>query len=85
MVVGRITRPHGVRGELTVMVLSEVPDRESAEALRGAVLVVPESSSPPLADGSWWDHQLVGSTVFTAVLKFTSVVESYPPTEPRMS
>ena len=102
VVVGRITRPHGVRGELTVMVLSEVPsrfdtgatvflesgraltiassrphkdrvlvtfsevtDRESAEALRGAVLVVPESTSPPLAEGSWWDHQLVGCSVFT--------------------
>jgi 16S rRNA processing protein RimM len=102
VVVGRITRPHGVRGELAVMVLSEVPgrfdagatvflesgraltiatsrphkdrvlvtfsevtDRESAEALRGAVLVVPESTSPPLAEGSWWDHQLVGCSVFT--------------------
>jgi 16S rRNA processing protein RimM len=102
VVVGRITRPHGVRGELTVMVLSEVPgrfdagatvflesgraltiatsrphkdrvlvtfsevtDRESADALRGAVLVVPESASPPLAEGSWWDHQLVGCSVFT--------------------
>ena len=102
VVVGRITRPHGVRGELTVVVLSEVPgrfdvgatvflesgraltvatsrphkdrvlvtfsevtDRESAEALRGAVLVVPQSTSPPLAEGSWWDHQLVGCAVFT--------------------
>jgi 16S rRNA processing protein RimM len=102
VVVGRITRPHGVRGELSVMVLSEVPgrfdagatvfledgraltvatsrphkdrvlvtffeltDRESADALRGAVLFVPESSSPPLAEGSWWDHQLVGCSVAT--------------------
>jgi 16S rRNA processing protein RimM len=102
VVVGRITRPHGVRGELTVMVLSEVPGRfdagatvflesgqaltiatsrphkdrvlvtftevthrESGDALRGAVLVVPESTSPPLAEGSWWDHQLVGCSVFT--------------------
>jgi 16S rRNA processing protein RimM len=102
VVVGRITRPHGVRGELTVMVLSEVPgrfdagatvflesgraltiatsrphkdrvlvtfsevtDRESADALRGAVLVVAEYSSPALAEGSWWDHQLVGCSVFT--------------------
>jgi 16S rRNA processing protein RimM len=102
VVVGRITRPHGVRGELSVMVLSEVPgrfdagatvfledgraltvatsrphkyrvlvtfsevtDRESADALRGAVLFVPESSSPPLAQGSWWDHQLVGCSMVT--------------------
>jgi 16S rRNA processing protein RimM len=27
VVVGRITRPHGVRGELAVQVLSEVPER----------------------------------------------------------
>jgi 16S rRNA processing protein RimM len=44
---------------------SEVTDRESADALRGAILVVPESTSPPLAEGSWWDHQLVGCSVFT--------------------
>jgi 16S rRNA processing protein RimM len=102
VVVGRITRPHGVRGELSVMVLSEVPgrfdagatvfledgraltiatsrphkdrvlvtfsevtDRETGEALRGAILVVPESRSPALADGSWWDHQLGGCSVVT--------------------
>jgi len=100
--VGRITRPHGVTGEVAVVVLSEVPerfadgatvwledgraltveaarphkdrllvrfrevaDRTQAEALRGALLVVPESMSPPLPEGSWWDHQLVGCGVRT--------------------
>jgi 16S rRNA processing protein RimM len=97
VVVGRITRAHGVGGEVAVLVLSEVPDRfadgavvyledgraltvessrphkdrllvrfeeiddrAGAEALRGALLVIPESMSPPLPDGSWWDHQLIG-------------------------
>ncbi|HEX5949546.1 MAG TPA: ribosome maturation factor RimM [Actinomycetota bacterium] len=100
--VGRITRPHGVTGEVAVVVLSEVPerftdgatvwledgrsltvessrphkdrllvrfrgiaDRTQAEALHGALLVVPESMSPPLPEGSWWDHQLVGCAVTT--------------------
>jgi 16S rRNA processing protein RimM len=27
--------------------------------------VVPESASPHLPDGSWWDHQLVGCEVVT--------------------
>jgi 16S rRNA processing protein RimM len=100
--VGRITRAHGVRGEVAALVLSEVPerfadgavvwledgrpltvessrthkdrllvtfrevrDRAGAEALQGALLVVPESMSPPLPEGSWWDHQLVGCDVVT--------------------
>jgi 16S rRNA processing protein RimM len=102
VVVGRITRPHGLKGELSVLVLSEVegrfaegavvyredgraltiesarrhrggllvkfrevPDRTAAERLVRTVLVVPESESPHLPDGSWWDHQLVGCEVVT--------------------
>jgi 16S rRNA processing protein RimM len=100
--VGRITRPHGVSGEVAVLVISEVPerfragatvwaedgraltvsasrshgdrllvrfdgvaDREQADALRGTLLVVPESASPELPEGSWWDHQIVGCEVAT--------------------
>jgi 16S rRNA processing protein RimM len=88
VVVGRITRAHGVEGEVAVLVLSEVPerfadgsvllledgraltvgssrphggrllvtfrgveDRAAAEALRGQVLAVPGSASPPLPEG----------------------------------
>ena len=102
VVVGRITRPHGLKGELSVLVLSEVDgrfaegalvyledgraltvesarrhrsgllvkfrevaDRTAAERLARTVLVVPESASPELPDGSWWDHQLVGCEVVT--------------------
>ncbi len=100
--VGRIGRAHGVRGEISVLVLSEVPgrfdpgatvwledgraltvessrpyrdrlivrfrdvgDRSAAEALAGAALVVPESSSPKLPEGSWWDHRIEGCAVET--------------------
>jgi 16S rRNA processing protein RimM len=42
-----------------------VPDRTAAEALRGALLVVPESSSPELPEGSWWDHRIEGCEVET--------------------
>jgi 16S rRNA processing protein RimM len=102
VVVGRITRAHGVTGEVAVLVISEVPgrfadgatvwledgrtltvessrphkdrllvrfrgveDRARAQALQRAVLVVPESSSPELPDGSWWDHRIVGCTLET--------------------
>jgi 16S rRNA processing protein RimM len=102
VVVGRITRPHGLKGELSVLVLSEVegrfaegavvcledgrtltvesarrhrggllvkfrevPNRTAAERLARSVLVVPESASPHLPDGSWWDHHLVGCEVVT--------------------
>jgi 16S rRNA processing protein RimM len=102
VVVGRITRAHGVRGEVAVLVISEVPgrfrdgatvwteagqaltvsdsrshgdrllvrfegvgDREAADALRGTLLLVPESASPDLPEGSWWDHQILGCAVRT--------------------
>lgn len=100
--VGRVARPHGVQGEVAVLVLSEVEDRfapgatlwledgrtltvessrphrgrllvrfrevrdrEQAEGLQRALLVVPESSSPSLPEGSWWDHQIEGCAVET--------------------
>jgi len=100
--VGRITRAHGVAGEVAVIVLSEVPERfaegsllwledgrtltvqtarphrgrllvrfrevanrTQAEALRGKLLVVPTSMSPPLPEGSWWDHDIEGCVVRT--------------------
>ena len=100
--VGRITRAHGVQGELAVLVISEVPGRfadgetvwledgrtltvessrphkdrllvrfrevqtrEQAEALQRALLVVPDSLSPDLPEGSWWDHQIVGCAIET--------------------
>jgi 16S rRNA processing protein RimM len=100
--VGRITRAHGVHGEVAVLVLSEVEDRfaegaalwledgrrltiessrphgdrllvrfrevhdrEQAAALQRALLVVPESASPSLPEGSWWDHQIEGCVVET--------------------
>ncbi|HET7236152.1 MAG TPA: ribosome maturation factor RimM [Actinomycetota bacterium] len=100
--VGRIGKAHGVRGEVVVVVLSEVPerfdrgsvlrtedgrsltvassrpyrdkllvtfegvgDRVQAEALQTALLVAPESSSPSLPEGSWWDHQIEGCSVAT--------------------
>ncbi len=102
VVVGRITRAHGLKGEVSVLVLTEVEgrfsegatlfledgrtltvessrmhggrmlvkfrevtDRTAAERLSRTNLSVPESMSPPLSEGSWWDHQLVGCEVFT--------------------
>jgi 16S rRNA processing protein RimM len=56
------SRPH--RGRLLVR-FREVRDREQAEGLRRALLVVPESSSPSLPEGSWWDHQIEGCAVET--------------------
>ncbi|HEX9123365.1 MAG TPA: ribosome maturation factor RimM [Actinomycetota bacterium] len=100
--VGRITGAHGIKGEVSLLVLSEVqdrfapgavvfledgrrltvatsrrhragllvtfeevPDRTAAERMARHMLFVPESMSPPLPEGSWWDHQLVGCAVLT--------------------
>lgn len=56
------SRPH--RGRLLVR-FREVRNREQAEGIQRALLVVPESSSPVLPEGSWWDHQIEGCAVET--------------------
>ena len=87
--VGKITRVHGVRGEVAdpgaevqledgrSLVVEEsrphrgrilvwfrgVSDRDLAERLVQQFLFVPESASPRLPEGSWWDHQLEGCEV----------------------
>ena len=107
LVVGRISKAHGIHGELSVDVrtddpdqrfalgvqmeteppengpltitrarphgdrllvsFAEVADRTAAEALRGTLLVVDSSSSPPVDDPEeFWDHDLVGLSAETA-------------------
>lgn len=102
--VGRITRTHGVKGEVAVLPLSEigsrfepgstlflderqdrpltvassrphrrrllvafhgVEDRTAAEELRSHYLFVPTSSAPPLPEGEYWTHDLIGCEVRT--------------------
>lgn len=103
LAVGRVTRAHGIRGEVAVEPLTEVPgrydpgavlrleggrtltvasarphkdrllvrfeevgDRSAAEALRGEVLLIPASDSPPMdEEGRFWVHEVVGLEVVT--------------------
>jgi 16S rRNA processing protein RimM len=101
VVVGRITKVHGLRGEVVVQVFSDnpdrfapgssvfvedgrelvirsvrpgprtlvafegIPDRDAAESLSGATLVVPASMLPALPEGEFWPHQLIGCAVVT--------------------
>jgi 16S rRNA processing protein RimM len=103
VVVGKVTKAHGLHGEVTVLPLTDNPDRfapsgvvylengralsiresrdngarllvtfegvgdrNAAEALRGSMLVVPESELPELPDGTYYPHQLEGCEVVTA-------------------
>ena len=43
-----------------VATFAEVTDRSGAEALRGAVLTVPRSALPPLGEGEYYHHDLLG-------------------------
>jgi 16S rRNA processing protein RimM len=56
------SRPHKDR---LLVRFREVQSREQAEALQRALLVVPESLSPELPEGSWWDHRIVGCALET--------------------
>lgn len=50
--------PHGA-----VARFAEITDRSQAEVLRGTLLTVPRSSLPPLAEGEYYWHDLVGLAV----------------------
>jgi 16S rRNA processing protein RimM len=56
------SRRHGRR---LLVHFAGVEDRTTAERLRGAVLVVPESWLPQLDADEWWAHQLEGCEVRT--------------------
>lgn len=56
------SHPHGTR---MLVKFSGIEDRPGAEALRGQVLVVPESWLPELPDGEYWPFQLEGCEVLT--------------------
>lgn len=114
VVVGRVAKAHGIRGELTVDVrtdspeerfalgapvdarlkdgtvraltiaaarwhsgrllvrFDQVPDRDAAEALRGALLLADQAALPPPSDpDEYHDHELIG---LSAVLGDGTVV-----------
>lgn len=56
-------RPH--RGGLWILRLEGVSDRDAAEALRGTELLVATDDLPPLPEGEWYHHELVGLAVRT--------------------
>jgi len=40
-----------------------IKDRDAAEALQGTYLFVPASAVPPLPEGEFWPHELIGCEV----------------------
>lgn len=43
-----------------VATFAEITDRSGAEALRGTLLTVPRSALPPLGEGEYYHHDLLG-------------------------
>ncbi|MCS6801027.1 MAG: ribosome maturation factor RimM [Chloroflexota bacterium] len=52
-----------IMGANATITLEEVTDRTAAEALRGEFLLVPKAELPPLPEGEFYIHQLVGLRV----------------------
>ncbi len=46
--------------------ITEIPDRSAAERARGTQLTVPRSALPPLADGEYYHHDLIGLSAISA-------------------
>jgi 16S rRNA processing protein RimM len=115
LVVGRVSRPHGIRGDVVVEIRTDDPaqrfasgcvlatqpealgpltvaearphsgglivrfagvgDRDAAERLRGAWLVIDSADVPPPADpDEFHDHQLIGLDVVTAAGRHVGTV-----------
>lgn len=49
----------------TIVSFHEVPDRTGAEAMRGRDLEIPSEALRELADGEYWDHELISCRVET--------------------
>ena len=49
----------------TIVSFDEVDDRNGAEALTGAELMIETSAARPLEESEYWDHDLIGSAVVT--------------------
>lgn len=52
-------------GDRAVVLFEEVGDRNAAEALKGAELVIPTEQARSLEDDEYWDHDLLGAMVVT--------------------
>jgi 16S rRNA processing protein RimM len=48
-----------------IVLLSDVDDRDAADALRGQWIAVPEDDLPPLPKGEFYHHQLIGLSAIT--------------------
>jgi 16S rRNA processing protein RimM len=70
------SRRHGRR---LIVKFAGVADRNAAEALRGAVLVVPEAWLPDLSEGEWWAYQLEGCEVRTVSGRILGIVKEVIP------
>lgn len=50
----------GSKGGGAIARIAEIADRGAAERARGTELTVPRSALPPLADGEYYHHDLIG-------------------------
>lgn len=66
-------RPH--RAPLWLLRLDGVEDRDAAEALRGSELQVAAADLPPLPEGTYYHHQIVGLQVVTEAGRVLGHVE----------
>jgi 16S rRNA processing protein RimM len=62
-----------------ILRLAGIDDREGAEALRGADLLVQRADAPPLPAGEYWAEDLEGCTVLTRDGRELGVVERLRP------
>lgn len=54
------------QGKALLLKLRGVDDRRAADDLRGALLETPEGEAPPLPEGAYYQHQILGLSVRTA-------------------
>ncbi len=66
---GETPRPYAVRGvrfhkQHALFSFADVQDRTTAETLRGLLVQIPRSDAPPLPEGVFYFHQIIGLAVY---------------------
>jgi 16S rRNA processing protein RimM len=72
VLVVRTSRRQNAR---TIVSFEGIDERNGAEALRGAVLVIPDEEARELEPDEFWDHDLIGSMVVTVSGEDVGVVD----------
>lgn len=65
-------------GGMRIVAFADIADRDAAEALKGAVVVVARDDLPPPEDDEFYVHDLIGMAVWCDGVRIGEIISSRP-------